>query len=176
MFQKKQEKFIKSQCQGFGGLAVIAGFAISVIYLLIVMSVENTINLFGPEEYYLKLIGFFSGIVILGVFCFVDDLKGINPFVKLTGQILAAIVVAICGIQINRISLPFFDTFVTEEIAAIIVTVIWIVGITNAINLIDGLDRIIKWNFTYFVCFSCYNICIKWFSSYCHPISYCSCW
>ena len=55
MFQKKQEKFIKSQCQGFGGLAVIAGFAVSVIYLLIVMSVENTINLFGPEEYYLKL-------------------------------------------------------------------------------------------------------------------------
>ena len=140
------------------------------------MSVENTINLFGPEEYYLKLIGFFSGIVILGVFCFVDDLKGINPFGKLTGQILAAIVVAICGIQINRISLPFFDTFVTEEIAAVIVTVIWIVGITNAINLIDGLDRTFKWNFTYFVYFSCYNICIKWFSSYCHPIGYCTCW
>lgn len=176
MFQKKQEKFIRSQCQDFGGLAVIAGFAVSVIYLLIVMSVENTINLFGPEEYYLKLIGFFSGIVILGVFCFVDDLKGINPFVKLTGQILAAIVVAICGIQINRISLPFFDTFVTEEIAAVIVTVIWIVGITNAINLIDGLDRTFKWNFTYFVYFSCYNICIKWFSSYCHPIGYCTCW
>ena len=176
MFQKKQEKFIKNLCQDFGGLAVIAGFAVSVIYLLIVMSVENTINLFGPEEYYLKLIGFFAGIVILGIFCFIDDLKGINPFVKLTGQILAGIIVAICGIQINRISLPFFDTFVTEEIAAIIVTVIWIVGITNAINLIDGLDRIIKWNFTYFMCFISYYICTKWFSTYFYFVSYCTCW
>jgi len=51
---------------------------------------------------------------------------------------LAAVIVTLCGIQIDRIS--FFPTIITEEISSIIFTVIWIVGITNAINLIDGLD------------------------------------
>lgn len=41
-----------------GGLAVITGFTVSVIYLLAVMSFEQTINLFGSEQYYIKLIGF----------------------------------------------------------------------------------------------------------------------
>lgn len=137
---KESRKIHKKPMPRLGGLAVIAGFAVSVIYLLVVMSVERTINLFGSEQYYIKLIGFFSGIVILGAFCFIDDLKGINPFVKLAGQLLAAIVVTLCGIQINRVSLPFFDTIFTEQITAVVVTIIWIVGITNAINLIDGLD------------------------------------
>lgn len=137
---KETRKIHKKPMPRLGGLAVIAGFAVSVIYLLIVMSLEHTINLFGVDTYYIKLIGFFIGIVILGIFCFVDDLKGINPLVKLLGQLLAAIIVTICGIQIDRVSLPFFDTVFTEQITAIIVTIIWIVGITNAINLIDGLD------------------------------------
>ncbi len=123
-----------------GGIAVIAGFAVSVIYLLIVMSIENTINLFGTEQYYIKLIGFFLGFIILALFCFVDDWKNINPFVKLFGQTIAALVVAKSGILINKISIPYFDTIFTEEIFSIIITVIWIVSITNAINLIDGLD------------------------------------
>ena len=137
---KESRKIHKKPMPRLGGLAVIAGFTVSVLYLLIVMSIEKTINLFDGEAYYIKLIGFFSGSIILGLFCFVDDLKNINPFIKLIGQILAATVVALCGIQINKISLPFFNTIITEQISTIAFTVIWIVGITNAINLIDGLD------------------------------------
>ena len=92
------------------------------------------------QQYYIKLIGFLSGTIILGLFCFLDDLKNIHPLTKLSGQTLAAIVVVLSGIQIDKISLPFFTTVVTEEASAILVTIIWIVGITNAINLIDGLD------------------------------------
>jgi len=137
---KESRKIHKKPMPRLGGLAVIVGFTVSVLYLLIVMSIEKTINLFDGEAYYIKLIGFFSGSIILGLFCFVDDLKNINPFIKLIGQILAATVVALCGIQINKISLPFFNTIITEQISTIAFTVIWIVGITNAINLIDGLD------------------------------------
>ncbi len=137
---KDSRKIHKKPMPRLGGLAVIAGFAISVIYLLIVMSIEKTIDLFGYEQYYIKLIGFFVGAIILGIFCFVDDVKNINPFVKLTGQILAALIVTLSGVQIDKISIPFFTTIFTEEITAIIVTIVWIVGITNAINLIDGLD------------------------------------
>ena len=135
---KESRKIHDKPMPRLGGLAVIAGFTLSVIYLIIVMSVENSINLFDEDNYLVKLIGFFAGTAILGIFCFIDDAKNINPFIKLIGQILAAIIVALCGIQIDRIS--FFPTIITEEISQIAFTVIWIVGITNALNLIDGLD------------------------------------
>ncbi len=137
---KESRKIHKKPMPRLGGLAVIVGFAVSVVYLLTIMSIEKTITLFGADKYYIKLVGFFIGTLILGLFCFIDDWKGINPFIKLLGQIIAATIVTFCGIRINRVSLPFFNTVFTEEFVSIIITMIWIVGITNAINLIDGLD------------------------------------
>lgn len=124
-----------------GGLAVISGFFISVIYLLIMMNFEKTINLFGVENYYMKLIGFFLGVVIIGITCFIDDSKGILSGIKLSAQIIAAIVVVMFGVRIQDFTIPFMnDKIIISETASYIITVIWIVGITNAINLIDGLD------------------------------------
>lgn len=124
-----------------GGMAVIAGFLVSTIYLLIMMSLENNLNLFGTENYYLKLIGFFIGIILLGVTCFIDDSKGIPWYVKLIVQIISAIIVVACGIRIENISLPFVENkIVIDQVFSYILTVGWIIGITNAINLIDGLD------------------------------------
>ena len=81
------------------------------------------------------------GILILGVTCFIDDSKGIPSLVKLAAQIVSAIIVVACGIRIEDISVPFTDgKIVISGIASYIITVCWIVGITNAINLIDGLD------------------------------------
>lgn len=137
---KESRKIHDKPMPRLGGLAVIAGFTLSVIYLLIVMSVEESINLFDGDNYNIKLLGFFTGSIILGIFCFVDDAKNINPFIKLIGQIIAAIIVSLSGILIDRASIPFFPTIINEQISSVIFTVIWIVGITNAINLIDGLD------------------------------------
>ena len=124
-----------------GGLAVIAGFLVSTIYLLIMMSLEKNLNLFGTENYYLKLIGFFIGIILLGITCFIDDSKGIPWYVKLIVQIISAIIVVVCGIRIENISLPFVENkIVIDQVFSYILTVGWIIGITNAINLIDGLD------------------------------------
>ena len=104
------------------------------------MTIENSINIFNTDNYYIKLIGFFIGALILSIFCFFDDWKGIPPYVKLFGQILAASVVSFSGIQINRINISGLNTVITHDTFSIILTIIWIVGITNAINLIDGLD------------------------------------
>ena len=124
-----------------GGLAVIAGFFVSVIYLLITTTLEGKINFFDEENYCFKMIGFFIGIVVLGFVCYIDDVKGIPSLVKLAAQIIAAIIVVICGIRIEDISLPFTDgKIMITGIWSCILTVCWIIGITNAINLIDGLD------------------------------------
>lgn len=137
---KDKRKIHKNAMPRLGGLAVLCGFFVSTIYLIIVMSIENTLNLGGPDTYYIKLLGFFLGIIILGLFCFFDDWKGIPPYVKLIGQILAALVVTFSGIRIDKIALSSLNAIINSDFLSIAITVIWIVGITNAINLIDGLD------------------------------------
>lgn len=105
------------------------------------MSWEQSISLFGQEQYGMKLLGFFIGICTLGIVCFIDDSKGIPSWAKLIAQILAAIVVVACGIRIEHIGIPFLDSQIgMNEWASYFITVAWIIGITNAINLIDGLD------------------------------------
>lgn len=138
---KESRKIHKKPMPRLGGLAIVAGFTVSIIYLLIMMSIEKTINLRDANNYYIKLLGIFGGALVLSVFCIFDDIKGINPFVKLLGQLIAAGIVAYSGIRIDKIMFSsFLNTVITEEIFSIAVTIIWIVGITNAINLIDGLD------------------------------------
>ena len=75
-----------------GGLAIIAGFIVSIIYLIIILNIEKSINLFQDNMHF-KLIGFFIGGLIISVVWFIDDLKDIPPVAKLMAQILAAIVV-----------------------------------------------------------------------------------
>ena len=134
-----KEELILKQCQDYGGIGVIAGFVVSITYLIIVMSIEGSINLFGEEQYIQKLIGFLLGALVIIITCFIDDIKGISPLAKLSGQILAAIICLKFGLKIEHINIPFFDR-VQSDVFTTILTIGWIVGITNAINLIDGLD------------------------------------
>lgn len=137
---KDERRMHKKAMPKFAGPAVILGFLASVIYLFIIMSMENTINLFGPESYGMKLLGMFLGIVVISITCIIDDLITIRPLVKLIGQVIAAIVVVVFGVRIGDFNIAFFNTSELGEIFSIILTIIWIVGVTNAINLIDGLD------------------------------------
>lgn len=123
-----------------GGLAVIAGFMISAIYLIITMSIEKKVN-FAEEGLNRKLIGCLIGAIILGITCYIDDVKDLKPLVKLAGQVIAAIVVVSSGVLIDNFTIPFKENNVMlNEVFSFVLTVGWIVGITNAINLIDGLD------------------------------------
>ncbi len=137
----KDERRINTRAMPrLGGLAVIAGFTVSIIYLLSIMSIEKTINLFGEEQYYIKLIGFFCGALVLGIVCFIDDVKQIHPLTKLIGQLIAAAIVISTGTVIKDIDVPILSELFANRVFSIILTAGWIVGITNAINLIDGLD------------------------------------
>mgnify|MGYP002618671576 CR=1 FL=1 len=137
---KDERRAHKRSIPKFGGPAVIIGFLVSTIYLLIVMSAEKSINLFGVQEYWKKLLGFLAGILIISGFCIVDDTKTIRPITKLIGQILGAICIVASGIRIEGISLPFLNFPEMHEITSILITLAWIIIVTNAINLIDGLD------------------------------------
>jgi len=100
---------------------------------------DEVLNLFTEENYIIKIIGFFTGIGVIALVGFIDDTKGIKPLQKLLGQVIAAIIVVIFGIRIDTFNIPFLNDTLNNVFSCIL-TVGWIVGITNAINLIDGLD------------------------------------
>ena len=85
----------------------LAGFIISIAYLLIVMTIESNIDL-TQDNYHTKLIGFAIGGLIISLVCFYDDIKGAKAIVKLIAQIIAAIVVVKSGLIIDSIDIPFF--------------------------------------------------------------------
>lgn len=118
-----------------GGIAVIAGFLLSAIYLIITMSIEGNLELDGEENYKMKLLGLLLGIIVLSIFALLDDIKTLKPWQKLIGQVLAALIVYFFGIRIDTI-----NEITIHPVLNFILTIGWIVGITNAINLIDGLD------------------------------------
>jgi UDP-GlcNAc:undecaprenyl-phosphate/decaprenyl-phosphate GlcNAc-1-phosphate transferase len=96
------------------------------IYLSFLFALAFTYD-FNPE-----VIGLLLGssiVVMLGLF---DDLKVLTPLVKLAGQIVAALVLVKAGIMTKLDFLP--------PALNVLLTVVWLVGITNAINLIDVSD------------------------------------
>ncbi|BAU26498.1 UDP-GlcNAc:undecaprenyl-phosphate GlcNAc-1-phosphate transferase [Aneurinibacillus soli] len=107
-----------------GGLAIYIGFALA--YMFFIPSSKETFGIFLGG----------SIIVLVGA---LDDRFELSPKVKLLGQIIAALVVVWYGLRIEFINLPFEGTLNFEWIA-IPITIIWMIGITNAVNLIDGLD------------------------------------
>ncbi len=137
---KDQRRMHKKSMPKFGGPAIILGFLISVIYLLSVMSIEGSINLFGTENYWFKLIGIFLGIVVIAITGVIDDIKTLGPVPQLIGQLLAAIIIVSFGIRIQHLDIPFLYKVGLTDAFSYIITVVWIIGVTNAINLIDGLD------------------------------------
>ena len=115
-----------------GGLGIYISFMIAV-FVAVVSS-----NLDG--ESLREIIGLLlsaSFIVALGL---VDDYKNLPAKVKLLGQILAAVIFVIgFDVKIDVITNPFGDYIYLDWIA-VPATIFWLVGLTNTVNLIDGLD------------------------------------
>lgn len=114
-----------------GGLAVVAAFLLGMAILYGLM---DTVQI--GEAYFLGFV--FSGVVLVAV-SMVDDVKALGFRSKLATQLACSLVVLAFGIVIDRIQLPLVGTV---ELGAFgyVVTLAWIIGLTNAFNFMDGLD------------------------------------
>jgi UDP-GlcNAc:undecaprenyl-phosphate/decaprenyl-phosphate GlcNAc-1-phosphate transferase len=111
----------------FGGISVILSFLITLWLLLFLGLVDaRNLNLFTALTLGAGL------MLILGIY---DDITNCPPRVKLFAQIAIACILYFSGFQIDRIG-----NLVDLGPFSILFTILWIVGITNAINLIDGMD------------------------------------
>ncbi len=86
-------------------------------------------------------IGVLIAATIIYVVGFVDDVRGLSPPAKVAGTVLAGLALVQFGVVMYAFRLPFFDgpILLAQEWRPL-VTVLWLLGMTQAINLIDGLD------------------------------------
>ena len=113
--------------KSFGGIAVVLSF-FTILWFFLLIGMIDFRNI-----YILTVITVGTGaMLLLGIY---DDITQCSARLKLTVQILIACVLYFCGFQIERIGdLVELGNF------SIFLTILWIVGITNAINLVDGMD------------------------------------
>jgi UDP-GlcNAc:undecaprenyl-phosphate GlcNAc-1-phosphate transferase len=113
-----------------GGLAIFLAFVGAYFVVSPALDAVNSNAAFG------LLIGGFV-IVVTGA---LDDRFQLSPKWKLLGQLIAACIVVSFGLKIDLVNIPFGTTNLPIGWLSIPITILWIVGVSNAINLIDGLD------------------------------------
>jgi len=133
---KSHRKLHAADVPRLGGVAIVVGFFVPLIALFFYRTdIGDKLFVEQPSLALTFLLG--GGLIaLLGLY---DDLRGASPKLKLALQLVAAIVPVALGVQIESINLPMLP-MIELSWTAIPITILWIVGITNALNLIDGLD------------------------------------
>ena len=125
---KDERRMHKKPIPRLGGLAVFFAFLVTVVILV-------------PVDFEMQ--GILLGAVVIVVLGMIDDAVALTAKLKFIVQILAAIIVVLHGTRIDVISnINIFSdkAYLNLGIWSAPITVIWIVAITNAVNLIDGID------------------------------------
>ncbi|MGB4006961.1 MAG: MraY family glycosyltransferase, partial [Halanaerobiales bacterium] len=108
-----------------GGIAIYLGFMGAMFFS---SSISNlTLGIFVGGSF----------ILLIGI---LDDLYELSARLKLAGQILAAIILILFNIRVEFITNPFSGGMIYLGYWGIPLTILWIIGITNTVNLVDGLD------------------------------------
>jgi UDP-GlcNAc:undecaprenyl-phosphate GlcNAc-1-phosphate transferase len=117
-----------------GGVAIFAGVLLAFGAAPLVAGLSNLV----PTVPHLTSALLVASAILFSLGLW-DDLRGVPPFVKLAGQTVAALVVVWSGFRIDTLILPPSYQLILGW-ASIPVTVVWLVGVSNALNLVDGLD------------------------------------
>ena len=119
-----------------GGVAI---FLSCLIALSTLPFVDNLLTQYLSEHRPEMLLAFIPATLVLLVGAY-DDVRGTNAIVKFLILGLIASLFYVLGGRIDALSIPFVGSVQLPAAISFIITVLWLVGITNAFNLIDGLD------------------------------------
>lgn len=114
-----------------GGLAIYIGFAISLLFVIFKEPFRINLHRFS---------GLLAGSFIIVLVGFVDDIRGLSARRKLFYQIVASTIVVFMGYAIFKVTNPLGHPFSVPASIGFGLSIFWIVGFTNAVNLMDGLD------------------------------------
>lgn len=114
-----------------GGIAIVIG---TIFTILLYANIMKDVDI-------IKILAIIIGSTIIFFVGFLDDIYSFKAKKKILGQSLAALVIIFSGITIDYITWPFSNTGVLDlGYLSIPITFCFILGITNAVNFIDGLD------------------------------------
>jgi UDP-GlcNAc:undecaprenyl-phosphate GlcNAc-1-phosphate transferase len=105
----------------FGGLGIVSGFLVGVAACVAVGALDAT----------WQLAGIMGAVVILAVAGLIDDVRSLSPIAKLAAQFGAAGLAAVAGLRLELVG---------NDVLGGILAVVWLVLITNALNLLDNMD------------------------------------
>jgi UDP-GlcNAc:undecaprenyl-phosphate GlcNAc-1-phosphate transferase len=134
--QPNERKIHKYPIPRLGGIAIYISFFVSLVFLLSLDPALHAFSFMNPHDT-LMLVLSLTIVLILGIW---DDLRQLRPGQKFLGQFIAGTIVYLAGFKISSITYPFGSFPLNLSFFDYPVTLLWIVGITNAFNLIDGLD------------------------------------
>ena len=134
-----------------GGVAIYFSFAGSILF-----GSHFLLDFPAPPSLHAILLASLI-VVVLGLY---DDLKGSSAEIKFLWQLAAALIVIQAGIRIDQIKIPFFE-YIDFGIWAWPVTCLWLVGLSNAFNLIDGLDGLAA-GVAMFAAFTIFATAVRW--------------
>ena len=117
-----------------GGIAMFIGILAAVVGASLLSDFDQ---LFQDST---EIIGVVVASAIIFVLGIVDDIRDVSPPAKVTGIVVAAVALVWFGVTMFQFRLPFLDVFVLSDDWVPLITVLWLLGMTQAINLIDGLD------------------------------------
>lgn len=119
-----------------GGVAVFASVAIALASLPLV---DNLVTRSLTDQWHEVVAVLLSStlVFLFGVF---DDLHGASAKWKFIAQGVAAVLLYYMGGRIEAVTVPFAGSYPLPPVLGLIFTLVWVVGISNAFNLIDGLD------------------------------------
>jgi len=132
-----ERRLNKAPLPNAGGLAIFAGFIIPVVVVWALRPI-------GVTSVQVQVLAILLGGALLVLVGFIDDQFSLPPLFRLGVQVIAAMLLILNGLRIDLNAFPFLDfpTHVQEPLN-IFVTLVWIVGITNAFNLLDGVDGVV---------------------------------
>ena len=117
-----------------GGAAMFAGF---IVAFAVARLLDRFDPLFARNSEPRGIIGAAVVILVVGLY---DDIKGSLPPAKVTAIVLAGLILVQYGVTMYYFRIPFVDDILLSTDWVPLITVLWLLGMTQAINLIDGLD------------------------------------
>jgi UDP-GlcNAc:undecaprenyl-phosphate/decaprenyl-phosphate GlcNAc-1-phosphate transferase len=132
--QPDERRVHTSPTPNLGGVAMYAGFLAG---MLVASRMDRFETLFTDNS---EPVGVLLAATIIFAVGLADDLRDWSAPAKVTGMVVAGIVLAYFGVTMFYFRIPFFDVVAIGSDIAPLVTVLWMIGMANAINLIDGLD------------------------------------
>lgn len=117
-----------------GGVSMFVGMSVG---LVVAAAMTDFRAVFDTP---IDIVGVFAAAFVIFVTGLIDDIRELSAPAKLAGMVLAGSVMTLSGLSIVNVPIPFLGFTVLSPDLAAFVTVLWVVLLANAINLIDGLD------------------------------------